>query len=128
MCTIYLPAGSTWRVEETIFLDDFQELATVGYPAGDDMAILEAQEGLHGHLLHAFDKSGIRIRNVVIDGNKVRIIPFYPTSILIMCSGEMGMARGRCRHGSTRRWKGTQSGVVTFHPIWYTFILEVETP
>lgn len=72
--TIYLPAGSTWRVEETIFLDDFQELATVGYPVGDGMAILEAEEGLQGHLLHAFDKSGIRIRNIVIEGNKVRII------------------------------------------------------
>jgi hypothetical protein len=69
--TVYLPPGSIWKVESTIFLDDFQELATYAYPIGETMAVLDAQKGCDGSIIHAFDRSGVRIRNLVVEGNKV---------------------------------------------------------
>lgn len=69
--TVYLFPGSIWKVESTIFLDDFQELATHGYPTGETMAVLDAQKGCDGSIIHAFDRSGVRVRNLVVEGNKV---------------------------------------------------------
>lgn len=34
------------------------------------MALLDAQEDCTPHIIHAFDKSGIRIRNLILEGNK----------------------------------------------------------
>lgn len=69
--TVYLPSRSIWKIESTISLDDFQELATYGYPTDENMAILDAQKDCEGSIIHAFDRSGIRIRNLIIEGNKV---------------------------------------------------------
>ncbi|KAF8758588.1 Right handed beta helix region [Rhizoctonia solani] len=69
--TLYLPRGSRWEVESMISMYPFQELATEGYPTAEqDMAWLEAKEECHGHLINAFSKSGIRIRNILVEGNR----------------------------------------------------------
>lgn len=69
--TLYLIPRSLWRLNKTIALQDYQELATLGYPDHEeDMAILDAQESCTFHLIHAMDKSGVRIRNLVLEGNK----------------------------------------------------------
>lgn len=68
---LYLPRGSRWEVEATITMHTFQELATEGYPAAEhEMAWLEATEECHGHLISGFSKSGIRIRNILVEGNR----------------------------------------------------------
>ena len=69
--TVYLPPRSIWKIDSTIYLDDYQELATYAYPTGETMAVLDAQKDCEGSIIHAGDKSGVRIRNLVIEGNKV---------------------------------------------------------
>jgi hypothetical protein len=69
--TLYLIPRSVWKLEKTIVLQDYQEIATLGYPSlEEDMAILDAQESCTFHLIYAKDKIGIRIRNLVLEGNK----------------------------------------------------------
>ncbi|KAG8691925.1 hypothetical protein FRC11_004854 [Ceratobasidium sp. 423] len=69
--TLYLPRGSRWEVEAMITMYPFQELATEEYPTSEhDMAWLEAKEECHGHLIFAFGKSGTRIRNILLEGNR----------------------------------------------------------
>lgn len=36
------------------------------------MALLEAQGDCIPHVIHALDKSGVRIRNLILEGNKER--------------------------------------------------------
>lgn len=71
--TLYLPARTTWSIHKTITLQEYQEIATLGYPTShDDMALLDAQDDCIPHVIHALDKSGVRIRNLVLEGNKER--------------------------------------------------------
>lgn len=69
--TLYLPANTVWLVTAPIKILDHQELATEGYPTGyQDMATLEASPECRPHLLHAFGKTGIMIRNLIVDGKR----------------------------------------------------------
>lgn len=69
--TLYLPPRTVWKLEKPIVLQDYQEIATLGYPPHEgEMALLEALEDCRPHLIHALDKSGIRIRNIIFEGNK----------------------------------------------------------
>ncbi|KAF8305127.1 hypothetical protein DL93DRAFT_2066464 [Clavulina sp. PMI_390] len=110
--TVYLPTGSVWNIEETILMEDFQELATLGYPTEEgQMAKLDAQEGLHGHILHAFDKSGIRIRNLVIEGNKEKYGWDEKSGVMVQLGG--GKARNQvldhCVVRNPRHWSCVQA-------------------
>ncbi|KAF8305142.1 hypothetical protein DL93DRAFT_2160417 [Clavulina sp. PMI_390] len=105
--TVYLPAGSVWKVEESIYLADFQELATLGYPTREEeMATLDAQEGLRGHLLHAFDKRGIRIRNLIFEGNKEKYGWDDHGALMIQLGGAKGpnQVLDRCIVRNPRNW------------------------
>ena len=69
--TLYLKPGTTWRIHSPIKMQEFQEIATLGYPtAHHEMAVLDAQEDCRPHIIHAFEKSGVRIRNLIIEGNQ----------------------------------------------------------
>jgi hypothetical protein len=69
--TLYLPRGSRWEVEAVITMHPYQELATEGYPNAEyEMAWLEAKEELHLHLISGFGKSGVRLRNILFEGNR----------------------------------------------------------
>lgn len=69
--TLYLPRGSRWEVESTITLQPYQELATEGYPTAEhEMAWLEATPDLHLHLISGFSKSGVRLRNLLLEGGR----------------------------------------------------------
>lgn len=69
--TLYLPRGSRWEVESTITLHPYQELATEGYPTAEhEVAWLEATPDCHSHLISGFSKSGVRLRNLLIEGHR----------------------------------------------------------
>ncbi|EJU02545.1 hypothetical protein DACRYDRAFT_106616 [Dacryopinax primogenitus] len=67
--TLYLPRSSKWDISEPILLRPWQELATEGYPTEEkDMAALEATPGCRPHLVNCWNVSGVRLRNLLIDG------------------------------------------------------------
>ncbi len=89
--TVYLPRGSRWYFHSTLHLSDFQELATEGYPTDEkDMAIIDAQEDCHGHVIHAFAKSGVKIRNMIIEGNKEKYGWDEKGAVMIQLGGGPG--------------------------------------
>jgi hypothetical protein len=67
--TLYLAPASHWVVTSPIVLQLYQEIATLGYPANESgMAFLEAAEECKPYMFSCWGKSGIRIRNLIIDG------------------------------------------------------------
>lgn len=99
--TVYLPPRTTWKIHKTIKLEDYQEIATYGYPfSQSDMAILDAQDDCTSHIIHAFDKSGIRIRNLVIEGNKEKYGWDDKGGVMIQLGG--GQANNQV--GANRYW------------------------
>jgi hypothetical protein len=71
--TLYLPASSVWSVDNPIQLHEHQELATWGYPTDEkEMAHLEAGRDCYPHVINALAKSGVRLRNVLVDGGRDR--------------------------------------------------------
>ncbi|KZS92430.1 hypothetical protein SISNIDRAFT_442200 [Sistotremastrum niveocremeum HHB9708] len=69
--TLYLPPGSVWDVHDTIFLHEYQEIATLGYPTQEsELALLQATKVLKKYLIQGFGKSGVRIRNLAFDGGR----------------------------------------------------------
>ncbi|KDQ10469.1 hypothetical protein BOTBODRAFT_492205 [Botryobasidium botryosum FD-172 SS1] len=69
--TLYLPPRSTWVIENTLQLHPYQELATLEYPTREDeMAVLEAGQDCRPHVIWGFARSGIRIRNIIVEGNR----------------------------------------------------------
>ncbi|KZO91257.1 hypothetical protein CALVIDRAFT_364614 [Calocera viscosa TUFC12733] len=67
--TIYLPRSSKWDIAETIKMHPWQELATEGYPTTEgDMASLDATKDLRPFIVNAWDTSGVRLRNLIVDG------------------------------------------------------------
>jgi hypothetical protein len=69
--TLYLAPGSQWVVTSPIVLQLYQEIATLGYPTNEpEMASLEAAEECKPYMFACWGKSGIRIRNLVIDGGR----------------------------------------------------------
>ncbi|KAF8324548.1 uncharacterized protein EI90DRAFT_3146815 [Cantharellus anzutake] len=110
--TVYLPRRSRWLVHSTIQLSDFQELATEGYPTDEkEMAIIDAQEDCDGHVLHAFSKSGIRIRNLVIEGNKEKYGWNEKGAVMVQLGGApaRNQVLDRCILRNTRHWSTVQA-------------------
>ncbi|KAF8494536.1 hypothetical protein JB92DRAFT_2748881 [Gautieria morchelliformis] len=71
--TLYLPPSSVWNIINPVLLHEHQELATWGYPTDDkQMAHLEAGRDCYPHIINARAKSGARLRNVLVDGNRER--------------------------------------------------------
>lgn len=69
--TLYLPRGTRWSVSSTLWLKPCQELATLGYPIGDDqVAWLDAEKGCTGHILSGANMPGVLIRNIGVDGGR----------------------------------------------------------
>lgn len=94
---MYLPARTTWKIHKTVTLQDYQEIATFGYPTShEDMAYLDAQEDCNPHVVHAFDKSGIRIRNLVIEGNKEKYGWDEKGGVMIQLGGGKANNQVRC--------------------------------
>jgi hypothetical protein len=74
--TLYLPLASVWDIINPILLHEHQELATWGYPTDDkQMARLEAGRDCYPHIINARAKSCVRLRNVLVDGNRDRYGP-----------------------------------------------------
>lgn len=79
--TLYLPPRTRWSVSSTITLHPHQELATLGYPGGEDeIAWLEAEEECTGHVLNGADMAGVRLRNIGIDGGREKHGKCIPSS------------------------------------------------
>ncbi|CAE7199121.1 unnamed protein product [Rhizoctonia solani] len=110
--TLYLPRGSRWEVESMISMHPFQELATEGYPTAEqDMAWLEAIEECHGHLIHAFGKSGTRIRNILLEGNRERF-GHDPDGKCMIILGDVNTCNqvvDRCIIRNPRHWSCLQA-------------------
>ncbi|QRW27212.1 right-handed beta helix region protein [Rhizoctonia solani] len=110
--TLYLPRGSRWEVESMISMYPFQELATEGYPTAEqDMAWLEAKEECHGHLINAFSKSGIRIRNILVEGNREKFghDPDGKCMIILGDANTCNQVVDRCILRNPRHWSCLQA-------------------
>jgi hypothetical protein len=69
--TLYLPKGSKWIIEKPLVLQPHQELATQGYPTAEkEMALLEASRECKPYIFECWDKTGIRIRNLIMEGGR----------------------------------------------------------
>ncbi|KAJ1310229.1 hypothetical protein OPQ81_006971 [Rhizoctonia solani] len=110
--TLYLPRGSRWEVESMITMYPFQELATEGYPIAEhEMAWLEATEECHGHLIHAFGKSGTRIRNILVEGNREKF-GHDPDGKCMIILGDVNTCNqvvDRCVIRNPRHWSCLQA-------------------
>ncbi|KAF8710464.1 Right handed beta helix region, partial [Rhizoctonia solani] len=110
--TLYLPRGSRWEVESMISMYPFQELATEGYPTAEqDMAWLEAKEECHGHLINAFSKSGTRIRNILVEGNREKFghDPDGKCMIILGDANTCNQVVDRCILRNPRHWSCLQA-------------------
>ncbi|CAE6536695.1 unnamed protein product [Rhizoctonia solani] len=110
--TLYLPRGSRWEVETMISMHPFQELATEGYPTAEqEMAWLEAREECHGHLIFAFGKSGTRIRNILLEGNREKF-GHDPDGKCMIILGDVNTCNqvvDRCIIRNPRHWSCLQA-------------------
>ncbi|KAH7340430.1 hypothetical protein B0J17DRAFT_651322 [Rhizoctonia solani] len=110
--TLYLPRGSRWEVEVMMTMHPFQELATEGYPTAEqEMAWLDAKEECHGHLINAFGKSGTRIRNILVEGNREKF-GHDPDGKCMIILGDVNTCNqvvDRCIIRNPRHWSCLQA-------------------
>ncbi|KAG8888355.1 hypothetical protein FRB98_007929 [Tulasnella sp. 332] len=93
--TLYLLPSSRWSVSSTIRLQPHQELATFGYPTGEnEVAWLDAEQGCNGQILRATDMPGVRIRNIGIDGGREK----YGYNKDNECMVQLGHDKGYNQH------------------------------
>ncbi|QRW00354.1 right-handed beta helix region protein [Ceratobasidium sp. AG-Ba] len=110
--TLYLPRGSRWEVEEMITMHPFQELATEGYPTAEhDMAWLEAKKELNMHMVTGFQKSGVRLRNLLFEGGREKYghNPDGRCMIIIGASDTCNQVVDRCIIRNPRHWSCLQA-------------------
>ncbi|KAG9127169.1 hypothetical protein FRC07_000378 [Ceratobasidium sp. 392] len=110
--TLYLPCGSRWEVEEMITMQPFQELATEGYPTAEhDMAWLEAKQELNMHMVTAFQKSGVRLRNLLFEGGREKYghNPDGRCMIIIGALDTCNQVVDRCIIRNPRHWSCLQA-------------------
>ncbi|KAF9516857.1 hypothetical protein BS47DRAFT_1327091 [Hydnum rufescens UP504] len=109
--TLYLPRGSSWKIHSPITLHEFQELATEGYPQEEaDMAILDAEAECRPHVVYAISKSGVRIRNLIVEGGKEKHGWDKDGGVIIQLGGNAhNQVLDRCVVRNPRHWSCVQA-------------------
>lgn len=91
----------------------FQELATEGYPTAEqEMAWLDAREECHGHLISAFGKSGTRIRNILLEGNREKFGHDPDGKCMIILGDVNTCNQVSWAHGPALRFRSTKAPVL----------------